>query len=197
MKKMNSLLKVLFISTLSFSASSLQAAPYVSGQVGFYGQGNNNFVDNLFNHNSDRQLTGRVAGGYEWEMDYFYNIGLEVGLNGYKNASVAIGHTELNLTGHRASADLLGVVNVFATPEINVFAKGGFAYVKQKFPAHYQNTPFISIHESNVVPKVEIGTGYNLLDNVNVNFSLNHEFKNSDFAPAASALLVGVQYSFI
>lgn len=197
MKKLKNAVNVIFISTLSFSAFNAHAVPYLSGQIGYYGQGTNDVVDNLFNHNTDRQLTGRFAGGYEWSMNDLYNLGLEAGLNGYKKTQVDIGHTGINLLARRTSLDVLGVINGFVTPEINVFAKAGLALVKQKYPAQYQRIPFLSMTENNIVPKMVMGVGYDLSDNVNVNLSLNHEFKRNDFAPAASALLVGIQYYLI
>ena len=56
MKKIKYGLKILIIAMTTFSA---QAAPYLSGQLGYNGQGTNDMVNNLFNHNRDRQLGGR------------------------------------------------------------------------------------------------------------------------------------------
>jgi len=202
---------ILLSSVLVVSSTCALAAPYVSGQLGSYGYGDNNVFENTFDNEDGHGVTGRLAAGYRWDISEILKIGVEAGINGYQNKNIDAGLIDVSLK--RFSTDALGVLTVYPTSKFNLFAKGGAAYVRQKLSV--SGSMFrLNVREDNIVPKAAVGVGYDICPNINVNLSLNHEFNRdkmvtfvSDTNPmvkvtgpsintGATSVLAGIQYTF-
>ncbi len=179
----------------ALSHSQLMAGPFISGQIGLSGYGDNNIYKNFDNdHNINLGGTGRLAAGYLWDLNDFLKLGLEAGANVNQNVSIFKSYRGYNIETKRWSIDTLAVADFFVTPQVDMFVKAGFAYVKQSLPGNF----WISSNHA-VAPKGAAGVGYNITPNVNLNLSLNHEFNKSKsfhFRPGASSVLAGIRYSF-
>lgn len=198
MKNNHKLVIGLLSSTLLLSQTAF-AAPYISAQAGVYGLGENNPIKNIFDNEDDIDLgaTGRLSAGYLWDINNCLKLGAEAGFTAYQQVELAE-NDFFSVKAKRWSGDVLAVADFYATQNLDLFAKAGGAYVKQSYPINFlgfQDT----VSDKKVVPKGVVGVGYNLNPDLNLNFSLNHEFKkeNSDtFIPGASSALVGLRYSF-
>lgn len=200
MKKTNKLSLTLAIALLS---STVYAAPYVSGEVGYFGYGNNNPFKNMFdNRHSDAiGATGRLSAGYLWDVADCIKLGVEAGFSGNQNVDLKVDGTKI-AKYKRFGVDALAVADYSVTPEFDVFAKAGATYVHQRITSDLDAVDFTG-SSSHVVPKAVIGVGYNVSENVNLNMSLNHEFQKrsshdsfGSFAPGATSLLAGIKYNF-
>lgn len=155
--KISLLLSLILLSNAAF------ATPYLSGQVGYMGAGNNNPFSNIFDGNTySATYTSRVAAGYLWDVNPCLKVGLETGVM-------------------TSMVDLLGVVDFYATQKVDVFAKAGTQYIRHAYD-HFS-------------PKAAVGIGYDVLENVNVNLSLDHTFL-SHHQGDISALMAGVKFNF-
>lgn len=197
MKKTNKI--VLSLSLLLLSSSAF-ANPYITGQAGAFGYGKNNPVKNIFDNDDDIRATARIGGGYQWDMNNCLKLGAEAGFNGFqdiKDRDYPLAQAKLS----RWSVDALAVADYLVTSDIDLFAKAGPAYVHQKASVNLLGNEFSHTHSA-IVPKAVIGVGYNVADNVNVNLSLNHEFKRDnqdsifDALPATTSAMVGVKFNF-
>lgn len=218
MKKTNQF--SLFLSLVLLS-SSVIGAPYISGQVGMVGFGDHdNPYSNITGKDSDIKATGRVAGGYLFDVNNCLKVGLEAGLNGFGKEKFTTtiltdqGNTTLNQTWRRTSVDTLAVLDYQVTPEVNLFAKAGPAFVREKLSqqmvfstANVSLQGAGSLSNCRVTPKAVIGAGYNVTESVNLNLALSHEFKrdankfvnNSLYAnamPSSTTLMAGVNFNF-
>lgn len=203
MKKTNKLSLTLALALLS---SSLYAAPYVAGEVGYFGYGNNNPFRNLFSNKYDDAIgaTGRLSAGYLWDIADCLKLGVEAGLSGNQNVDLKVDGTKI-AKYKRFGVDALAVVDYNITSEFDVFAKAGATYAHQRLTSNNEVVDLNDITgtHARIVPKAVIGAGYNVTENVNVNMSLNHEFQrntsNTFFAksaPGATSLLAGIKYTF-
>ncbi|MFI4937096.1 MAG: outer membrane protein [Candidatus Berkiellales bacterium] len=206
MKKTN---KISLLLPLILVSSTAYSAPYISGQLGVVGYGNNAIFKNLFDNDDQYAASGRVAAGYLWDINNCLKMGLETGftINSDKNLdTVDFWNNHIDVDYKRWSADLLGVVDFYATERFDLFAKAGVAYVSEKVEARISNPWGVnvsgSVSNEKYVPKAVIGAGYNVTNNVNLNVSLNHEFdrnSRSDFSlsvPGATSVLAGIKYTF-
>ena len=164
-------------------------APYVAYQAGSYGYNDDNkFYDNLFD-----DFSTRLSAGYMWATNPCLSYGVEAGYQFYSKQSERI--FDYTFSYKRQSLDLLGVLDYKINQQFNVFAKAGAVLVLQTFKLGDVYGVDSEDHNT-VTPKAAIGVGYEILDNVQLNLSLNHEFEREYHAPSASSLLLGVQYSF-
>ncbi|MCS5709310.1 porin family protein [Candidatus Berkiella cookevillensis] len=183
---------------MMFCVSAHANAPYVLGEVGIYGLGeNNNLWKNIYDN--DTKLNARLAAGYLWDVANNTKAGIETGFN--LNQSNKVRYDDLTIKFKRHSFDLLGVLDFYPTQKFDVFAKVGTAYTKNKLSLHYLNLND-SVSHSTFVPKAVIGAGYDFSKDLNVNLSLSHEFKkNSDSVfsviPSASTFMLGMKYNFV
>ncbi|MCS5712254.1 outer membrane protein [Candidatus Berkiella aquae] len=189
-------ISLVLLSTLSLCAIDAIANPYVSGQFGVYGtRDSNNVYDNLF-HSHKARATGRIGAGYLWDVNPCTELGLEGGVQGYQKLRESYNNVEASL--RRYSIDVLGVVDYYPTVHgFDLFAKAGAAYIREKATIHLDHFD-ASARKGAVVPKAVIGAGYDIINNVNVNLALSHEFKRSNayFFPAATSAMIGAKYTF-
>ncbi len=206
---------VLSIATLMVCTASYSKS-YLSAQIGS-ASGNEIFVSNPPN---DYKIgaTGRLAAGHLWEPTCRFKLGVEAGIQIYQNIENkshdyydADGrNVELSIETKRWGLDVLGVADFFITKRFDLFAKLGTAFVQQSYSNRINGNTFynggkvysaINAHylesESRFVPKVAVGAGYNVRDNLNINLSINHEYKNQDhYVPGVRSVLLGLNYSF-
>lgn len=187
-------LSLLILSSVAFIVPAYAESAYVVGQVG------HSYADSEYNglrlsqdkHHSSG-ITGRVAGGYEWNNlstlgntpentnTFCLNYGIELGYQYYNNAP---NNNFYHWNGHRHTIDLLGVLDIDVNPLIDVFVKLGPALTKTQY-----------ISDNTVVAKVIGGVGYNLTDNINLNLAYTHEF-GREHVSSISSVLGGVKFSF-
>lgn len=185
---------------MMFCVSAHADAPYVLGEVGIYGLGeNNNLWKNIFDNDEDTKLSARVAAGYLWNVADNTKAGVETGFNFNQNIKARFDNATLKLKRH--SFDLLGVLDFYPTQAFDVFAKAGAAYAKTELSANYLNTNYALSH-STFVPKAVVGAGYDFTKDLNVNLSLAHEFKKNsssifEIIPSSSMLMLGMKYNFV
>ncbi len=192
-------ISLILLSTLSLCAIDAIANPYISGQFGVYGtRDSNNVYDNLF-HSDKARSTGRISAGYLWDVNPCVELGVEGGVQGYQKLRENYNNVDASL--RRYSVDVLGVVDYYPVQGFDLFAKAGPAYIREKATIHHNHFD-ASARKGTVVPKAVIGAGYDIINNVNVNIALSHEFKRSnDFflgndVPSATSAMIGAKYSF-
>ncbi|MGE4349316.1 MAG: outer membrane beta-barrel protein [Candidatus Berkiella sp.] len=184
---------------MMFGMNAHADAPYVLGEVGVYGLGeNNNIWKNIFDNDEDTKLSARIAAGYLWNVANNTKAGVETGFN--FNRNIKVRYDDVTLKFKRHSFDLLGVLDFYPTQKFDVFAKVGTAYTKNKISYHYLNMSDAASH-STFVPKAVIGAGYDFTKDLNVNLSLAHEFKKNsysfDLIPSSSMFMLGMKYNFV
>ncbi len=168
-------LSITLFSLLAVFSVSVFAGPYVTGQAGVAGIGeNNNLYKNIFSSEKNTHgATGRLGVGYLGNINDDVKLGLETGYQLYQE----VGHKKENKS-RRHSFDVLGVADYGLGEDVNLFAKAGAA-----------------VTHGTTLPKGVIGVGYNVSKQVNLNLSLSQEFKKGE-TPAASSILGGISYHF-
>lgn len=193
---------ICFLSTFLLSATAL-ATPYMIGQLGAGGfDFNNNPFSNVLENGHERHMNARLGAGYLWDVNERLKMGAESGFNRYAHIKEPLKISAELYSTHlsRWSLDGLAVVDFYTTPALDLFAKVGFAYINQKSSVEIDGYKLIH-EEKRVVPKLALGTGYQLTPNLNAHLSLHHEFAHSHSKTvasvlSASALLIGVNYAF-
>lgn len=196
--------KVSFLFSLLMISTPVLSAPYVSAELGLTGYGNNNVWQNIFSSDAknEKVLTGRIAGGYLWDVNSCVSLGLEAGIFGNQDFKETVYYFSDEFTYKRKGIDALAVADFSVTECFDVFAKAGAAYLKQTYAFRDMSSGVYSYSFSStpIVPKAVLGAGYNISDNVNLNLSVGHEFYiNSGFlntAPGATSVLAGLKYTF-
>lgn len=208
--KLASLLSVALLVPVAAYASSGTPGAYVQGAIG----GTSVFGNNDFSFSGDATastLSGQLAAGYLWGCDNV-NYGLEAGFLYYPSAKFGTINF-YDVYGNPASLgtkvdgwnfDLLAVLKYNFDNGFNVFAKGGAAYVNQKFTATIDDAA-LAIHASGsstdnkLAPEVALGVGYQFDQNWGMNFTVNTVFSDSSSHHAVfrnGSALVGVSYRF-
>lgn len=197
--------RLIILSFCGLLSTQTMAGLYVQGQVGAAGIGaDNNFFDNIFDNEFDLKATGRISAGYLWHANPCLKMGVETGFQGYSNLTIEDSNDFFSASYKfkRSTFDVLGVLDYSANSKLNLFAKAGPAYVMQKESISYTDYPYTYsfTDKSNVVvPKAAVGIGYNVSPALNVNLSLNHEFKKetaSKFAGSESSIMAGVLFRY-
>ncbi|KLV36953.1 outer membrane protein [Piscirickettsia salmonis] len=165
---MKALIKLTAITALLISASALAAKPgaYIGLNLGYGGMDTPsvNFKNKYpgvhsYSHSS-RGFAGRINAGYLWNQGSL-NYGVELGYATYANSKYSVTNKDdtrtLKYSG--TNIDLLGVIQYNFTPNWNIFAKAGLAYVTQKTSG---SNAFKLEFESNnkVLSEVALGAGY-------------------------------------
>ncbi len=206
MNNFKKLIVTLSTCALMFSEVA-HSSPYISAQIGA-SHGYASPLSSVFLEQDKFGITGRVATGYLWNLTDRVKLGVEGGAQGYQN--IEDKHGALSVTAKRWSLDMLGVADCFITQRFDIFAKLGTALVHQEYTArlngndhYYGEKLYFFVNDqplksqSIFVPKAEIGAGYNLQKNLNLNLSVNHECRNQQrLVGGTRSYLVGVKYSF-
>jgi OOP family OmpA-OmpF porin len=132
-------------------------------------------------------IAARAYGGYLWAIPQAQNlqVGVELGYNYYKKNTYSLAgpnaSDEWNYKGH--SIDLLGVAKFnLGTSGLNVLAKAGPAYVRQKMTITENNLGALNTgwagSESKVKPEAVVGIGYDITKNLDINATYAHIFGN-------------------
>lgn len=112
---------------------------------------------------------------------------------GYENLHrVRQSYQQIVLEGRQFQIDTVGVIYYFFCKRWDVFAKAGAAYTKRTVTGNYRQATYTGDYDK-FSPKVVLGVGYNLTNHVNLNFSLENNFK--DVTPHRG-VLVGIKYTF-
>jgi hypothetical protein len=206
MKKINKI-ALLLGSVLFTSISAYADAIYVGGNLGVYGAGrDNNPFDNIFDNDDDLRATGRLNMGYEWDMAPKFKLAVEAGINGFQDHeqdATVVSADDTLVRYHRFSVDVLGVLDYFVVPCVDLFVKAGPVYIHQEASAEHDSLGDVSFDDNGLSGKAVIGVGYSFNPKLNVNLSLSHEFERDngyddiDSFPSASSLMLGVKYNFV
>lgn len=207
-------LSLILLSPFVYMAAIQANTPYILGQVGAY----NDLTGYYSYDNKELGFTGRVAAGYVWDsMITFgkkddqpkylcFDYGLELGYQYYErsknNETRSVGRATYtrNTDYHRQAIDLLGVLN-FKTPvNLDFFVKLGPALIIERDQLNTTYSDQMSAYwrqrsSRQYVPKLIVGTGYNITHKINVNLALTHEFE-TDNVENASTLMAGLKYNF-
>lgn len=199
----------LLLSALSiFISTNALSAPFVNVQIGA-AHGNSSPLVIGEHTNNKFGFTGRLSGGYLWDTTEKLKLGLEAGIQDFQNIDVNYNNV-VNVTSKRWTVDALAIADYFVTDRFDVFAKLGTAYVHQHYPTTFNGSRSIDGErlylfingrpletQTHFVPKAVVGLGYNILSDVNLNFSISHDTKNNDkMIPGVRSYLVGAKYSF-
>ena len=137
--------------------------------------------------------------GYLFPVTQNFLLGAELGYNylpenkyTFGAAGVTAPKTDLvngTIKYSQYSIDLLGVAKYYVTDEFNIFGKAGIAYVNQKVTQSFtegnsgldvqdflKTLPSISSSEAKFLPKVAVGVGYNITQNVELTAQYSHTF---------------------
>lgn len=181
--------KLILCSLIAFH-STAYCAPYLSGQIGatvipF------TISTPYSSFESDKTaLLTRLAVGYMWGNNANFQYGIEAG---YENLHrVKESFQQIALEARQYQIDAVGVIDYFFCKRWDVFAKAGAAYTKRTVAANYQAIYFSGAYDR-FSPKVVVGVGYNLTNHLNLNLSLENNFKH--VAPQRD-ILAGIKYSF-
>lgn len=183
-------------------SSQVYAGLYVIGQIGAYGASDTNSISgNLFDNddNALRAATGRIGAGYLWNAERCLKLGLEAGFQGYQNQDIQV-DPYFNYKYQRSSFDFMAVADFTPNSKIDIFAKVGPAFVMQKHNFYVPYYYAYSESENVTVPKAVVGIGYNVNEAINLNLSLNHEFKKTNsvdhYAPSATSVMAGLTFRY-
>lgn len=180
----------LFLCSLMAFHSTAYCAPYLSGQIGAtivpitISTPYNSFT------NDKTALLTRLAVGYMWENNASLHYGIEAG---YENLHpVKQSYQQLVLEARQYQIDTVGVIDYFFCSKWDVFAKAGAAYTKRTVTGNSREGTYTGAYDK-FSPKAAVGVGYNVTNHVNLNISLENNFKN--ISPKRD-LLAGIKYSF-
>jgi opacity protein-like surface antigen len=152
--------------------------------------------------------TGRLSLGKLWG-DNTINYGLESGVQFYNtdaNSSASAWGNQYkeqdSLDGY--NIDLLGVYQYNFNGGINVFAKGGLAYVRQTLNTKVWTNNQLTTNESGtdaiVTPEIGLGVGYQFTPQIGMNFTTNYYFNapkpNGVGLDRMATAMVGLTYNF-
>jgi opacity protein-like surface antigen len=193
---MNAFKKIFYASVISLPITICHANdPYAGFEGGLQGGAKYNSAHLVHQNKESSGWTTRIFGGTLWESSYHFRHGVEIGLSQYKTVSNTLHlpqntqmiHSDVN----RKSLDLMAIVDYELDNKINVFAKSGIAYMKQKSQTRsevFVSDP-ISAQEANLevvksekyapikrnkyVPKAVVGFGYQIApkQTMDVNYS--------------------------
>ncbi len=211
--KIKTILSITFLSSVLVTTVQGNTL-YIQGQAGAF----NDLSSTFYHARKEFGFTARVAAGYAWDTVITFgknsdtprylclDYGLELGYHHYEDIHNSATYSFFSTTYtsdasyERRTTDLLGVIN-FKTPvHLDFFVKFGPALVTEKTRLN-ENTLdgdnlYWSIRNSrNYVPKLIIGTGYNLTRKFNMNLALTHEYRTNDVSHATT-LMAGVKYNF-
>ncbi|MCL9780167.1 porin family protein [Vibrio sp. S4M6] len=128
---------------------------------------------------------GSIDLGYLWGQEKL-NYGIELGASKYADNKYTVNYVgeTLNRTYKGYNVDLMGVIKYNFESRYNVFAKGGAAYTSQEFDV--DKAGVLNNHSSDknhkILPKIELGVGYDYQNGFGVNVAYSHIFGDS---PAA------------
>ena len=174
---------------------------YLGGDVGY---GDNSGRDPLFNDHygaivfsqQKRRLhpfTGDVHVGYLFDVSDNLLLGAELGYNYLPSSTYRfnVSNASISYAGkikyQQQSTDLLFVTKYYLTRSFNVFGKAGLEAVYQKTTqdvgangAPISTAGGVSDRQGQVMPKVELGVGYNLSSRVELTAFYGRSFGKKD-----------------
>lgn len=181
---------------------------YLTAQIGTFGL----IAEKNMNNLSDFSDTGpgfmsRLGLGYAKEFNTKFRYGIESGVN-YNQINFDTSVPRLYLYDismgqiERVSIDLLAVFYYNITSRASLFLKmgPGFAHVTEKWDESTVCNDYGCVFINNSTstgffPKVVLGFGYDITRKINLNLSLNREFKTSR-VPNLGSFSLGVNYTF-
>lgn len=132
------------------------------------GAGSVNFTDSV-------NLVGGVGAGYQWAIDPHYLLGLEANYTDFGDTDYLIDYVYL-FDVHTQALQLLASLTYVASNGIEVFAKGGYAYMHERYTGSlgpYQVGLGTRIAWE---PVVAVGLGYMANEHLSLNLQYEHVF---------------------
>lgn len=186
-------------------STAVEAAPYLSAQVGTFGAGD---IENSLHE--EGELT-RLAAGYSWNTTQKIRIGLESAVTLFRETHFSIAYQPYSTWSHtreaynidgsskRLNFDLLAVFDFYATKKFDLFVKAGQGYQQRKFKSESDNLAFSSATTNVSGFKMALGLGYDIIKNLNLNLECAYQGgENSYFVnkatPSFGTLMFGLRY---
>ncbi|MGJ3495412.1 outer membrane protein A [Piscirickettsia salmonis] len=172
---------------------------YVEGALGYVNQ--QDLPDLALVSRDDKNIGGRVAVGYMYDIDPMWGIGAELGWGYYGKTEYSFGGESFNVKSTAWDISAVGTWHI--NPQFDLFAKAGMAY-EDLNGSLTLNGQTISGDNEEWKPLLAIGAGYNFTPNFQVNLTYTHIFGDdlssnnigdSDVATINSVLL-GLRYTF-
>ncbi|ODN42318.1 outer membrane protein [Piscirickettsia litoralis] len=149
----------------------------------------------------DKNIGGRVAVGYMYDLNPMWGIGAELGWGYYGKTEYSAGGNSLNLKSTAWDVSAVGTWHI--NPQFDLFGKAGMAYEDFNGSGTVGGQS-LSGDNKEWKPLLGIGVGYNFNPNLQLNLTYTHIFgddmssgviSDSDVATVNSVLL-GVRYTF-
>ncbi|ALA24729.1 hypothetical protein AVI51_01470 [Piscirickettsia salmonis] len=188
---MKTVLKLTAMTALLISTSALatKSGAYIGLNLGYGGMDTAQLTKNSFRNEvsssaSLRGFAGRINAGYLWSQSSL-NYGIELGYATYANNQYsALGKNgeKYNFTYKGYNIDLLGIAQYNFSPNWNILAKAGVAYVSQTTSGSNEFS-HVFANKSKLLPEVALGLGYEFTNGIGLNLTASHIFGNqSTFA---------------
>lgn len=173
--------------------------PYAGLEGGMQGTTKHQNAYLIHQQNNTAGWATRFFGGALWNNGVFpVRQGIEIGLNQYKTVTNTI-HLPQNAQMIRSdlsrkALDVMAVVDYEFANKINIFAKGGIAYMKQRMqtrsetfvtdPIHAQTNnqelvqreDFDPVKRNRYIPKASVGFGYQVAPKQSMDFNYSYVF---------------------
>ncbi len=181
---------ILSLAIAAPSFAAINAGAYVGLGAGIGGMDTPELPANLKGPNYSENIgggAGRIYAGYLLKLASVPSLmyGVETGYTKYSNNKYYINDglgNNLHWKYSGYNADLLGVVKYTFVKGFNAFVKGGAAYTGQKVTMNgsvkHTNVGTQSKARTKVLPKVELGAGYDFTEHFGVSTSYSHIFGN-------------------
>ncbi|ODN42316.1 outer membrane protein [Piscirickettsia litoralis] len=178
------------------AAAFAQTGVYVEGQAGYTLQRKMNVPTAT---NKDRKkIGGRVAIGYNYDINDMFGLGAELGYGYYGKTSYTVPGVTGDATAKSTGFDLVVVPTWHINPQFDLFAKAGL--MREKLSGED------AAHGDNTATKVVagLGAGYNITPALQINMTYQHVFGNNmdngatsdSDVPSIDSVFAGVKYTF-
>lgn len=185
------------VTLVSFSAASLAVAgTQAAHQGGMYagaGFGWGQLLDNEKNLDNQSTVTAYKSNyAARADMGYLFNLssnllaGAELGYNYFPQVKVA------DVKANSYMFDALGVVKYYVMSDVNLFGKGGLAYMHSVA----KQTGAKDVKTDAFMPELAMGAGYNITPELEATVTYAHAFGWKSNNPSFNTVLAGLDYHF-
>ncbi|WP_108652750.1 outer membrane beta-barrel protein [Dongshaea marina] len=167
------------------SGSSIKPmGPYVKGELGWADQDSSG--DNMLSGRTNSDLGGRVAAGYNFDLNPKVSVAPEIGYGYYGKGS------KDGTDAKYHALDLSGVGTYHLNEKIDLFGKAGMAYKSVDF--EHGSWTETSDDYNGWTPLVGVGAGYNLTPQLQAQVTYTHMFEHQSYA--LDSVMAGLKYNF-
>lgn len=198
MKKHVALLTAASVLSLSaFASVASSTEPFTVSVSPFY-QKDGRVHGAGFDRNAKQVFGVRTQVQKLTETNNDFRFGVEAGLNLHSPVKDKVEVAKYET--RRTSADLMGVVDYKVINKVSVTPKAGLAYVHEKHKNSFTNNNVTTTYKRTgnaFVPKVGVGMGYDVTDNVNLGVAWAKSFRSGGKVSNVETLqVVNLNYRF-